>query len=337
MGRMPEPCCLQIVAPLEIIRINLMNSQGLSFQAALSSLKGAMALRGNTADVIAGASRTGIILPAFAMYKQAMAKVARRLDPALDGETIPRWAVFCAGALAGATATSILFPLEVARTRMAMECAVGESVLGCLEKLWSAEGLTAVYRGLATSLIGVMPFNAIKLTTYDLLRAAAMDRPRGGHPGSGDRGSGDRGSGSARLPPAVTAAVGAVSGVTAATACFPIEVLRRRKMVGEFAGVSLVPALSRLARAEGIGALYRGVLLNAGKVSVGTGLSFVLYELLKDSLRVDGRVPPWDARATARQPHHSHTPAARRTRDRRTTAHTTAAQRTGAAARRHAS
>ena len=278
-----------VVAPIEIIRINVMNSKGLSIKTVLSSLKGGMALRGNTADVIQGASRTGIILPAFALYKQAARQVAARCDPEFTSESpTPRWAIFCAGALAGATATSILFPLEVARTRMAIECRVGDSVIGCLNKLWSSEGITAVYRGLATSLIGVMPFNAIKLTSYDLLRATAIEMPWGGN-----------GEPGARLPPAVTAAVGAFSGVAAATVCFPIEVVRRRKMVGDFAGVSLIPAISSLARAEGMGALYRGVLINAGKVSVGTGLSFVMYEFLKDSLRVDGRTPPWQPRPAA--------------------------------------
>jgi solute carrier family 25 phosphate transporter 23/24/25/41 len=276
------------VAPIEIIRINLMNTKELSIKAAVASLTGAMALRGNTADVIAGSARTGIILPAFALYKQAARQLAAKLDPTFTEDSpTPRWAVFGAGALAGATATTILFPLEVARTRMAMECKVGDSVIGCLTNLWSTEGASAVYRGLATSLIGVMPFNAIKLTSYDVLRDKALAACSHADEGA-----------STRLPPALTAAVGAVSGVTAATACFPIEVVRRRKMIGEFAGVSLVPAISSLARSEGVAALYRGVVINAGKVSVGTGLSFVIYELLKDSLRVDGRTPPWEKVST---------------------------------------
>ena len=49
-----------------------------------------------------------------------------------------------------------------------------------------------------------------------------------------------------------------------------------------------------LFRSDGVPALYRGVLINACKVSLGTGATFVLYELLKDCLSVDGRLPPWE-------------------------------------------
>ena len=149
-----------LVAPIEIVRLNILS--GLTLGAAASTLKGGLMFRGNTADVIASASRTGIILPAFAYYKNAARALATRLDPDLQPDALlPRWALFGAGAAAGATATLILFPLEVARTRMAMECRVGDSVIGCLEKVWNAEGLAAVYRGLTASLLGVMPFNAM--------------------------------------------------------------------------------------------------------------------------------------------------------------------------------
>jgi len=281
-----------LVAPIEIIRLNVLSTKGLTLGAAAATLRGGLMFRGNTADVIASASRTGIILPAFAHYKNAARALATRLDPDLQpDELLPRWALFGAGAAAGATATLILFPLEVARTRMAMECKVGDSVIGCLEKVWNAEGLRAVYRGLTASLLGVMPFNAIKLTSYDTVRSIAIESRRRNASPNHD------GSSAGSLPPPLTAAIGAVSGVTAATTLFPIEVVRRRKMIGEFSGMSVPRAVASLVRSDGVPALYRGVGINACKVSLGTGATFVLYELLKDCLRVDGRLPPWEKHA----------------------------------------
>ena len=53
-----------VLAPLEVIRLNLLSNPEISLRAAFSSLKGAR-FRGNTADVISGSARIGIIMPAF--------------------------------------------------------------------------------------------------------------------------------------------------------------------------------------------------------------------------------------------------------------------------------
>jgi len=292
-----------LVAPIEIIRLNLMNNKGLTIGMAAKTLRGGMMFRGNTADVIASACRTGIILPAFSYYKTCTRALAMRLDPTLEANgLLPQWALFSAGALAGATATLILFPLEVARTRMALECVVGQSTIGCLTTVFNAEGLRACYRGLTASMVGVMPFNAIKLTSYDTVRTLAIEARRRVHPES-RAGGGPRDETAptdVSLPPPVTAAIGAVSGVSAATLCFPIEVIRRRKMLGEFASLGVPQSIGALVRSEGASALYRGVGINAAKVSLGTGTTFCLYELMKDCLRVDGRQPPWEKRQSPR-------------------------------------
>ena len=70
----------------------------------------------------------------------------------------------------------------------------------------------------------VMPFNAMKLGIYDLVRRNVIALRHAEMGGSVD---------AASLPPPLTAAIGACSGVFAATACFPIEVIRRKQMMGE--------------------------------------------------------------------------------------------------------
>ena len=37
------------------------------------------------------------------------------------------------------------------------------------------------------------------------------------------------------------------------------------------------------------------------QVSLGNSLGFVLYELAKDALQVDGRTPPWEKRLAAQE------------------------------------
>ena len=54
-----------------------------------------------------------------------------------------------------------------ARTRMAVECT---SLTECL---FAAESPAALYRGLRMTLSGALPFAALKLASYDLLRKRA--------------------------------------------------------------------------------------------------------------------------------------------------------------------
>ena len=274
-----------VLAPLEVVRVNLLVNPDVSLRTVVDSLKGAR-FRGNTADVISGAAKLGITMPAYYFFKDIASNIASKLDPSRGEDApVPTWGLFAAGALAGCTATAILFPLEVARTRMAMECNI-DSVYSCLETIWNAEGIRALYQGLTTSLSGVIPFNAIKLTSYDTLRRQAI-----------------LAFGVTRttsLPTVVTAAIGASAGVAAATSCFPLEVVRRRQMMGEYTGLGTIPAIGALVKAEGLKTLYRGVYVNMAKVALSNAIGFVLYELAKDALCVDGRMPPWEKAALIR-------------------------------------
>ena len=265
------------LAPIEVIRLNMMVNKEMSFKGALRSLEGGW-FRGNTPDTISAAFKVGITMPAFAMYKRLLTSAAGRWNGREDCEPTPRWAVFVAGALAGCTATIITFPLDVARTRMAMECPLDMNVATCLYGIGQTEGLGALYRGLTASCLGVLPYSCMKLATYDLLRRHA---------------TGGVDARSVSLPMAQSATFGAVAGVVAATSCFPLEVIRRRQMMGEFASLSTPAAIRALVQAEGTQALFKGVGLNIAKVALANALGFALYEICKDALAVDDRKPPW--------------------------------------------
>jgi hypothetical protein len=77
-----------------------------------------------------------------------------------------------------------------------------------------------------------------------------------------------------------------VAGVTAATATFPLEVVRRRMMMGTVSGGTLA-ALVSIARAEGAGALFAGSTLNWVKMAPASGLQIWTYEFVKETLAVN--------------------------------------------------
>jgi solute carrier family 25 phosphate transporter 23/24/25/41 len=276
-----------VLAPIQVVQVNMLLNN-LPFRKALSSLSVGW-FRGNGADSLAAAARIGITMPAFAFYKRALVEMSGG-----DGtQPAPKWVAFAAGALAGITATVATFPLEVVRTRLAAGCEVGGGVAGCLANLAQTEGLASWYAGLATTLAGVLPFNAIKLSSYDIMRAKALQL----YTTAGD--TAGIAMDSISLPAATTAAIGAAGGVLAATSCFPLEVIRRRQMMGEYAGLSVYGAIAALVRKEGAGALMKGANLNIVKVALGNSIGFVLYEACKDVLQVDDRQPPWRRRQTA--------------------------------------
>ena len=269
------------LAPLEVIRIHMMMDSKQSLGSAMRALGGFKRggwFRGNTADTLAAALKVGVTMPAYAVYKEWLTAAARRWGDLDDDAPAPRWSIFFAGALAGCTATLIAFPLDVARTRLAMQCDLDLSVGACLFAIGEKEGFKALYQGLSATVAGILPFSSMKLATYDLLRrqvTAGVDDV------------------AASISLGMSASIGAAAGVVAATSCFPLEVVRRRQMMGEFSSLSVAGAMSAIARAEGMKALFAGVGLNIAKTGMANALGFALYEISKDLLEVDGRTPPW--------------------------------------------
>lgn len=276
------------LAPVEVVRLSMISNRELTFKSAVAVLGKSPAawFRGNSADTLATALKVGITMPTYSLYKRWLTSAAVRYNGLPEDAPSPRWAIFLAGALAGCTATVLTFPLEVARTRLALECPVDMNVATCLAAIGQDEGLRAMYHGLTATVLGILPFSSIKLASYDVLRrraTAGLDDP------------------STSLPLAQSARFGAVSGVIAATSCFPLEVVRRRQMAGEFVALSAVGAMKAVIAEEGVSALFRGVTLNVVKTAMANSLGFAFYEGFKDALGVDGRTPQWQRARRTRQ------------------------------------
>ena len=163
------------LAPIELVRVNMLLNRDWSLKTAFASLSSGW-FRGNFADVLAASARVGITMPTFALYKSVILQSLRALDgaDAPPRERLPGWGSFVAGAAAGCTASVVCYPLEVARTRLAVACDLRFGILGCLVGVANEGGLLSIYNGLLTTLAGVLPFNAIKLAAC----AASKPPPR---------------------------------------------------------------------------------------------------------------------------------------------------------------
>lgn len=92
---------------------------------------------------------------------------------------------FVQGGIAGAFGATIVYPIDMVKTRMQNQrsTVVGQLMyknsIDCAQKILRNEGVLGFYRGLGPQLIGVAPEKAIKLTVNDLIRARAMDPETG--------------------------------------------------------------------------------------------------------------------------------------------------------------
>jgi hypothetical protein len=76
---------------------------------------------------------------------------------------------FVAAGAAGASSTSLLYPLEVVRSRMTVNAARYPDPLTALRQIAKQEGTSALYRGLPASVASIIPEAAITYGTYTSL------------------------------------------------------------------------------------------------------------------------------------------------------------------------
>ena len=69
-----------------------------------------------------------------------------------------------AGALAGATSQTLIYPFEVVKTRMVLR-ATGQysGVVDCVKQLYQLEGQRAFFQGYAPTVIGIVPYCGLDL------------------------------------------------------------------------------------------------------------------------------------------------------------------------------
>jgi solute carrier family 25 phosphate transporter 23/24/25/41 len=80
--------------------------------------------------------------------------------------------------------------------------------------------------------------------------------------------------------------VGATSGTLAATACYPLDTVRRRMQMRGHTYSGQLDALSTIWRTEGHRGFYRGWAANTLKVVPQNAIRLVAYEWLKAALGV---------------------------------------------------
>ncbi|KAJ6330028.1 hypothetical protein OIU76_008790 [Salix suchowensis] len=261
------------VAPLETIRTHLMvGSSGHNTTEVFNNIiqtdgwKGLF--RGNLVNVIR-------VAPSKAIELFAYDTVNKKLSPA-PGEQpkLPIPASLIAGACAGVSSTLCTYPLELVKTRLTIQRGVYNGIVDAFLKILREEGPGELYRGLAPSLIGVIPYAAANYFAYDTLRKAYRKFYK-----------------QEKIGNIETLLIGSAAGAISSSATFPLEVARKHMQVGALSGRqvyrNVIHALASILEQEGIQGLYKGLGPSCMKLVPAAGISFMCYEACKKILVED--------------------------------------------------
>lgn len=273
-----------VIAPLDVIKIRL-QLQPHSLSDPLNPLRYAPAYRGAVATlrhIIRHEGITGLWkgnVPAELMYVSYAAvqfgtyrTATLFLQSSGLSEHLPDAAEsFLAGASAGATATTMTYPLDLLRTRFAAQGRrrVYTSLHGAVRDIHRDEGFRGFFRGLGPALGQIVPFMGIFFVTYERLRVVLADY--------------DMPWGSGK------ATAGVMGSVIAKTVVFPLDLVRKRIQVQgptrsryiygdmpEYSGV--VKALGMIVRAEGFRGLFKGLPISLLKSAPSSAVTVWTYE-----------------------------------------------------------
>ncbi|KAK9844654.1 hypothetical protein WJX74_005189 [Apatococcus lobatus] len=258
-----------LTAPLEKVRLQMMNGTGSILEVVkLTWSRGGAAafFSGNAADVLRVMPARGIELAAFDLYKRLLSPLNQHYH---KGDEAGWLATGLAGGAAGVTSTIALFPLETVRTRIAVHHGAYTGIGDCLKQTVAKEGFKGLYQGLDASLIGVIPYAAFRLGLYD-----------------GFKWLHKRATQEDSMSPGASMVFGAAAGLIAASLTFPIEVTRRRMMLGSGQGANAFSLMLHIANTEGWRSLYKGLLITWIKQVPQNAFTFAAYDTAKDWLDV---------------------------------------------------
>eukprot|EP00899_Mesostigma_viride_P002434 jgi/Mesvir1/12191/Mv00428-RA.1 len=238
-GGIAGGCAKTAAAPLERLKILWQTEdpkyRGLGVAGSLSKIvrtEGLLGLyRGNSASVIRIVPYAAVHFMAYEQYRDILVASGLQDTPRLD---------LLAGSVAGCSAVVLTYPLDLVRTRLAVQPAPQASswephlpsgtitadqlrrqcpqavpqyrgVADALGGVGRREGFFGLYRGVGPTLLGVLPYSGLKFFIYEFLKLHFSDKSR----------------------PSVAQNMffGIWAGLVGQTATYPLDVVRRRMQV----------------------------------------------------------------------------------------------------------
>ncbi|XP_061095965.1 mitochondrial adenyl nucleotide antiporter SLC25A24 [Conger conger] len=223
--------------------------------------------RGNGANVLKIAPETAIKFMAYEQYKKLLASEPGKV------RTHER---FIAGSLAGATAQTAIYPMEVMKTRLTLrKTGQYSGFFDCAKKILKKEGVKAFYKGYIPNILGIIPYAGIDLAVYESLKNAWLARYA---------------KDTANPGVLVLLCCGTISSTCGQLASYPLALVRTRMQAqASLEGSeqqSMRQLFQNIVKKDGFFGLYRGILPNFMKVIPAVSISYVVYEYMRSALGI---------------------------------------------------
>lgn len=216
-------------------------------------------------------------------------EAAKRLFAGLEGHNDPNrihsWSKFVSGGFGGMISQFAVYPIDTLKFRMQCETVSGglhgnKLIIATAKKMWRNGGLATYYRGLPMGLVGIFPYAALDLGTFEYLKRAVATRSakiRGCHEEDAQPGG------------FVTAAIGGFSGAFGATAVYPLNLLRTRlqsqgTVLHPRTYTGIMDVTRQTIQGEGMRGLFKGLTPNLLKVIPAVSITYVVYDKSKKAI-----------------------------------------------------
>ena len=175
-----------------------------------------------------------------------------------------------------------VYPVDTLKFRMQCETVSGglhgnRLIIATAKKMWRTGGVAAYYRGLSMGLIGIFPYAAIDLGTFEYLKRTITQhnaKRLGCHEDDAEPGG------------FMTAAIGGFSGAFGASAVYPLNLLRTRlqgqgTVLHPRTYTGMMDVTRQTIKGEGIRGLFKGLTPNLLKVVPAVSITYVVYDKSK--------------------------------------------------------
>ncbi|EJP66536.1 calcium dependent mitochondrial carrier protein [Beauveria bassiana ARSEF 2860] len=236
---------------------------------------------GNGLNVVKIMPETAIKFGSYEAAKRAFAN----LEGHGDSQRINTFSKFTAGGLAGMIAQFCVYPLDTLKFRL--QCSTVEGGLSGVAlmkqtaiKMYADGGIRAGYRGVTMGLVGMFPYSAIDMSTFEFLKKTyrtKLAKELGCHEDDVEIGN------------VATGIIGATSGAFGASVVYPLNVVRTRLQTQGTAMHSATyngiwDVTQQTIQREGVRGLYKGLTPNLLKVAPALSITWVVYENSKKIL-----------------------------------------------------
>ncbi|EMD68798.1 hypothetical protein COCSADRAFT_81349 [Bipolaris sorokiniana ND90Pr] len=186
-----------------------------------------------------------------------------------------------AGAFAGVAEHSVMYPVDLLKTRMQIvnpsPSAMYSGISNAMVTISRAEGFWSLWRGLSSVVMGAGPAHAVYFASYEATKHAL-----GGNEGE-----------SHEHHPLAAAASGAAATISSDALMNPFDVIKQRMQMHGSIYKSVPQCAREVLRTEGIGAFYVSYPTTLCMTVPFTALQFMAYESLSKVMNPTGRYDPY--------------------------------------------